>query len=139
MNRRKFKLCFWSTVAMLFLLAMASGGCGLYGNDNPKADLLAARQTYSSVTRSVVPFAAAGAFDEAQETAIRAASDAAIKALDDAEGEIRLAEAEGRPVNQTNVFNFFLAAASEELRKIMAVQIAGERHLEAKAAMRPKE
>ena len=134
MNRRRFKVSFWSLTILLFLLAMAAGGCGLYGADNPKADLLAAWTTYSSVTRAAVPFAAQGAFDEGQTAAIRAASNAAVKALDDAQAEIRLAEAEKRPV-QMSVFDFFMAAAREELRKVLAVQVAGERYLETKAAV----
>lgn len=124
------------TLLLVFLwsVLLPSAGCGMYGQDNPKADLLAAWTTYSSVIRAVVPFAAQGAFDKPQEAAIRAASDAAVKALDDAQAEVRLAEAEKRPV-QMNVFEFFMATAREEIRKVLAVQVAGERYLETKAAI----
>ena len=58
---------------------LPSAGCSLTGGADPKADLLAARQTYSSVTRSLVPFRAQGALTVSQGKAL----DAAASAVDD--------------------------------------------------------
>jgi len=117
------------TLMLAILWSVLLPGCGLYGQDNPRSDLLAARQVYSTTVNTLTVLRTQAAFEKDQAEALTGVMKAALASLDRWEAEILLAEKEGRKPDNNAVVLFLTNEYRNLLREMLAAQVAGQRYV----------